>query len=472
MGISTRLRLIIILSIILVIAFVSISLINYRTTRDAVLTEIVSSSLPLLRENIYSEIQDEFIPLLNHASLMANNSFLKQWALEGENDAEEVLQFLKEVRGKYGYFSTFYVSHRSRNYYHFSGILKQISRSDKHDVWYYDFIDSGIEYDLDVDANQAENDLLTIFVNFRLEDSEGKLLGVTGVGIQMDKFSAILRDKQNRYDRTISLVDEQGLIQAHPDKQLIQKITLREQSGIQDIAGTILTKSELPVNADFMHEGRRVLVTSRYMPELNWFLIVEQEEAAVMKTARAALLRTILIGLLTSLVIITITVLIINHYQSRLEKYAGTDELTATANRRELQSHLTRQLSRFRRSGDPVSIILLDVDHFKLINDSQGHLKGDHILREIARIIQQCIRPVDLLARWGGDEFVLLLECDTETALATAERLRGALKEQNIRVSMGVTGYRADESTDSFFARADEALYQAKENGRDRISIL
>ncbi len=472
MVISTRLRLIIILSIILLVAFVSISIINYRTTRDAVLTEIVSSSLPLLRENIYSEIQDEFIPLLNHASLMANNSFLKQWALEGEENTDDVLRFLKEVHGKYGYFSTFFVSHSSRSYYHFSGILKEISPDDEHDSWYYDFISSGLEYDLDVDANQAENDLLTIFVNFRLEDYEGKLLGVTGVGIQMDKFSAILRDKQDRYDRTISLVDERGMVQAHPEKQMIQRVTLQEQPGIRDIAGIILTKSEIPVNADFVRDGKRVLVTSRYMPELNWFLIVEQEEEAVMKSARAALFRTILIGLLTSLVIITITVLVINHYQSRLEKFAGTDELTATANRRELHSHLNRQLSRFRRSGNPISVILLDVDHFKQINDSQGHLRGDHILREIAQVLQQCIRPVDLLARWGGDEFVLLLECETETALATAVRLRNALKEKNIRVSMGLTGYLADESTDSLFARADEALYHAKENGRDQISVL
>lgn len=472
MVLSTRFRLITLLSTILLIAFVSISVINYRTTRSSLRNEIVSSSLPLLRENIYSEIQNDFIPLLNHASLMANNSFLKQWSEAGEARTGEVTRFLLDIREKYDYFSTFFVSAKTGNYYHYSGILKRIDRADSHDSWYYDFIDSGMEYDLDVDTNEADDNLLTIFVNFRLEDGEGELLGVTGVGIKMDKFSAVLKEKQERYERTVWLVDEQGFIQAHPDGSRIHTNILSDPSGIGGIAAAILTRSSLPVNAEYSSEGGRVLITSRYMPELNWFLVVEQEETAALFLARRTLFRTILIGLAASLLIITLTVLIINHYQARLEQMASTDELTGSSNRRELNAHLDRQISRFQRHGAALSIILLDVDHFKEINDARGHLEGDRILKDISRTINGCIRPVDHLSRWGGDEFVLILECGLQAALVTAERLKTALGEKGVKVSMGVTEYLPDETTDSLFARADKALYTSKERGRDRISVL
>ena len=187
-------------------------------------------------------------------------------------------------------------------------------------------------------------------------------------------------------------------------------------------------------------------------------------------SARRVFIRTILIGLATSLVIIVLLIITINHFQTRLERLAVTDELTQTANRREFHSQLEKRLARYDRFKTPTSIIILDIDHFKEINDLRGHLQGDKVLKMSADILQENIRPIDLLARWGGDEFVLLLECPLDEARDTAGRLREHLRNASIRVSMGITNYRDGDTIESFIARADGALYNSKQAGRDRIS--
>ena len=101
---------------------------------------------------------------------------------------------------------------------------------DDHDIWYYRFVDSGMQYTLDVDTDEAGGQLLTIFINFRVEDAEGNLLGVTGVGIKMEDFSSFLSDKQKKYNRNIFLCDSNGVIQAHSDISQIEQVNIHEDS--------------------------------------------------------------------------------------------------------------------------------------------------------------------------------------------------------------------------------------------------
>ena len=126
---------------------------------------------------------------------------------------------------------------------------------------------------------------------------------------------------------------------------------------------------------------------------------------------------------------------------------------------------------------------LLDIDHFKKINDKHGHLIGDHVLREIAAIAKRSLRESDVICRWGGEEFLLLLKnCSLEKATSIAENLRSTIAANDfsrttdlakgrlsLTVSMGVAEYKSNESEDSMFERADIALYQAKEAGRNSV---
>jgi diguanylate cyclase (GGDEF)-like protein len=150
-----------------------------------------------------------------------------------------------------------------------------------------------------------------------------------------------------------------------------------------------------------------------------------------------------------------------------VERLARTDGLTGVANRRGWDDELPRELARATRSGRPLCIALLDLDHFKAYNDRHGHQAGDRLLKAAAAAWQARLRRSDLLARYGGEEFAVLLpDCGLEDALAIAERLRTAQPEGTC--SLGVAAWDGREDAGQLVDRADRALYAAKAGGRDR----
>lgn len=148
---------------------------------------------------------------------------------------------------------------------------------------------------------------------------------------------------------------------------------------------------------------------------------------------------------------------------------ALTCSLTGLPNRRALEMALEREAARVERGGEPLSLVLLDLDDFKKINDEKGHPEGDRLLREVGRYLIAHVRQQDLVGRWGGEEFAILLP-RTSGAQAThlAERLREGLKALGITASFGVATYRGD--LQDLYRRADEALYRAKAGGKDRVA--
>ncbi len=178
-------------------------------------------------------------------------------------------------------------------------------------------------------------------------------------------------------------------------------------------------------------------------------------------------------------------------YQGRLRKtyersieMALTDSLTGLYNRRYLAAHIDGQIGRMRISGKAMSLVMFDVDYFKTVNDTHGHGAGDEVLQELARRVTHNLRSFDTVARFGGDEFfVVMPDTEVSIACAVAERLRadiagksisviGAATEINVTVSIGVVTARpADDTSDTLLKCADEALYKAKEAGRNRVVL-
>jgi diguanylate cyclase (GGDEF)-like protein len=161
--------------------------------------------------------------------------------------------------------------------------------------------------------------------------------------------------------------------------------------------------------------------------------------------------------------------------QVELERLSSTDELTSLFNRRIFFARLEEELARAQRHGLPVSVVLLDVDHFKAINDAHGHLAGDEVLRRLSRVVRESLRVMGVAARYGGEEFALLLPHTTlEGARVVAQRLLVAARSVpfgptgTLTVSLGVAEWRAPEASDALVARTDAALYEAKRSGRDR----
>jgi len=159
-----------------------------------------------------------------------------------------------------------------------------------------------------------------------------------------------------------------------------------------------------------------------------------------------------------------------------MSEMAHTDFLTGLSNRRQLYQLLGREMEYAARYGRPVSLILLDVDHFKSVNDAYGHDVGDVVLKEFAALIKRNLRGADHIGRWGGEEFLIVApETDMDQAEQLARRLREILQEirlprvGHLTASFGVATFESGDSIESWIKRADEALYRAKQGGRDRV---
>jgi diguanylate cyclase (GGDEF)-like protein/PAS domain S-box-containing protein len=163
-------------------------------------------------------------------------------------------------------------------------------------------------------------------------------------------------------------------------------------------------------------------------------------------------------------------------FEAELRNLAVTDTLTGVWNRRHGTELLAADLSA-RRPGQALSLLMLDIDHFKTINDTFGHQAGDHVLIEIASRLRRSLRGSDMVARWGGEEFVVLLrDCALPDALRLAEDIRAAIAELpfgamgSLTVSVGVAEARASEDLTTWLERADQALYRAKRSGRNEVA--
>jgi len=169
--------------------------------------------------------------------------------------------------------------------------------------------------------------------------------------------------------------------------------------------------------------------------------------------------------------------------KEKLERLATFDSLTGLYNRRAILNKLRELINLANRYKEDFSLSMLDIDHFKRVNDRYGHLTGDEVLEKIATSIHRNIRDTDIVGRYGGEEFIIILpKTNLSSSWGVAERLRTIIEKTEMKdsagnvfaitVSQGLAGWERDEDATSLISRADEALYKAKEKGRNRVQIL
>ncbi|GAP36523.1 hypothetical protein ISF6_2363 [Piscinibacter sakaiensis] len=162
--------------------------------------------------------------------------------------------------------------------------------------------------------------------------------------------------------------------------------------------------------------------------------------------------------------------------EQRLVRQASSDGLTGLANRSHFQALAATEIARARRHGQPLALLIADIDHFKAVNDRHGHGTGDRVLVEVGQRLKAGLREIDALARWGGEEFVAMLpDCPPERTAQVAERLRATVATPApglppVTLSIGTTQVDPAEDLDAALRRADAALYASKAAGRDRVS--
>jgi diguanylate cyclase (GGDEF)-like protein len=476
---SNRIALLCWLALILISGSFVTNITSYIVSRDSLRESIVDRELPITSDSLYSEIQKDLVRPIFISSQMAQNTLLRDWILDGEKDLGSLKRYLSEIKIKEKAISSFYISEKTRKYYYPNGVLKMISASDPSDQWYFRAKKISEPYEINIDADAANKNTITVFVNYRMIDGKGTFLGIVGVGLSLKSVDLLVEHYEAQYKRKVYFINKDGFSTLNGEISNKDNISIKEKAGIKDIAEEILTMSSNPVRSVYHLGDTNIQVNSRYVKELKAYLVVEQSERDALTPLNRVLSINLGLSTLLTLLVLAITLATVNRYQQQLEKLASTDGLTGLENRFTIEVQLEKSIESFKRIHQPFTIILLDIDVFKKINDSYGHLVGDKAIKIVSNVASQQIRNTDRISRWGGEEFLVLLNnCNLRDGVLIAEKIRTAIASEPLRldshqeifmtVSLGVGQIQPKEDATSFLGRVDQALYAAKNNGRNR----
>ena len=465
-----------ILGTILLVSFVTTNAITYNGTKNVLQKNLVAEVLPSETDRIAQKIELALMPYVVSSSQLAHDYFIQKWISDGEYDKKIAAEYLENTRKRLGARMCFLASDVSMRYYNSNGNFP-MAKTDKDTEWYFKFKNSGKKYELNKTVNIDMNNMPTVFINFRIQDKTDKFLGVVGMGLELAVIPRILNHYKGRNDRNIYFVDAQANIVARSDGALFDGVNMRQlarsENSIKDIFCAKATVFE------YEHDGKPILVSTRYIPKLNWWLFVEQEKSSAMRTVNGVMTVNAIIGGCSIVLTMALVFVVVSFFHKKLEMAAATDRLTGINNRLTFERMLERAVSRRSRSAAPFTVLIMDLDFFKLVNDTHGHLEGDNVLKKTVDVVKKVLRTSDEFCRWGGEEFVILAyNCNLDQGLLLAEKIRKTLKSAHVgtlpegkpvTVSIGVCEARENEDTDRCMDRADKALYKAKEEGRDCV---
>lgn len=470
-------RIVIIITLLLVTLSVSMSVINYAVALRSTQEQLVERSLPLTVDNIYTEIQKHIIEPNLVSSMMAHDTFLKDWLRNNEGDVDRIARYLETIQNKYGMFTTFLVSETSRNYYTAKGLIEEVKEDNPNNAWYFAFKSQPHPHEINLDFNEHLDDSLIMFINHKILDDEYHMMGATGIGLKISYINDMLKRFRQHYKFKVLFFDESGKVVLY--ERGVKPIEhLKDIPELHALQNEIITKTGSVV--EYSSGGESYLLNTKYIPELDLYLLVEAKVSQFMEEVTRTFYLNLALSLFVTALITTIILLTVRSYQRRLEYLASYDTLTNLPNRRAFNGELERVFQFQKRRERDFALLFFDIDDFKAINDTLGHHVGDHALRRIAEILHENVRQSDFVARWGGEEFIVaLIDTDADRALAIAEKLRKRIGEdvtlyeiakRYVTASFGLTGYREGDTADTMLKRADDALYASKEQGKDRIS--
>jgi len=472
-------NLIIILSIV-----IGFTWMVYKDTRayQDLAEKHLENILSLTDVDISNHIENSMTKPVMVSKTMANDEFLKGWLLQEPKNVgdktylAQLYHYLKTYQEKYDYTTVFCVSAQTGNYYYQDGLNKTISKNDPHDIWYYNFTKSGHEYDLEVDKNEASNNTVTVFVNFRVESNDGHLLGVIGVGLQVNIIEDTIRSYEKGYGLSVYIINVGGSKNSYSGNTdiFIQEDELKGRTGITEKID-LNNSGESKMQWFTVDDKRKCLIT-KYNETLGWYLVLEKDTSSITRSFQERVKSNVIFMLISLVVCITVTTTVFVNYNERIVTIENMDELTGLLNRK----LFTRQYPKFIRTHRTrrKTLFLFDVDHFKKINDEHGHMFGNVILTMIGEELRNAINGSGIAARWGGDEFLGILAVDPEEARRILGRYMDALKNEEkderyrVTVSIGISEIDETLSMEQMIKKADEAMYLSKEEGRDRISFL
>jgi diguanylate cyclase (GGDEF) domain len=441
----------------------------------------LENTISLADIDISNHIESSMSKPVMVSKTMANDEFLKAWLQKEPENAKDdtylnqLYSYLKTYQHEYDYTTVFCISDQTGNYYYQDGLNKKLSKDDPHDIWYYNFINSGHEYDLEVDTNEANHNNITVFVNFRVEGDDGRLLGVIGVGLQASFIEETIRSYEKDYGLSAYIINEGGAENSFTRGTdiFVGQDKLAEYTGIKDAIK--LNKSADSKIQWFTSGNERKCLITKYDDTLSWYLVFEMETSSISSAFQERIKNNVLFMLVSLAACIFATTAVFINYNKRIIAIENMDELTGLPNRKLFSERYPVFIRKSREKKK--MLFMLDIDHFKGINDNHGHMFGNAVLAMVAAELRNAVNGHGIAARWGGDEFIGVLSAEPEEAQRILKQFTDALKNEEkndgytVTVSIGMTEINDKISLDQMIKKADEVLYRSKENGRDCITF-
>jgi signal transduction histidine kinase len=323
-----------VLALLLVIGFVTTTLASYFASRNAIRQSIIDTELPLTSDNAYSEIQRELIQPIVISTMMAHDTFLRDWVLDGEAGEQQVTHYLHEISLHYNAVTAFFISDRTHRYYQTDGLLKTVSAANTHDQWYFTMRSQAEPYQVEVDTDEANRGELTVFINSRVLDYRGALIGVTGIGINVKSIRTMIDTYKKRFDRDVYFVDDNGavVLTGSAGGPLGERAgdRLRNEAERRQLLTT--GHHAISDNFEYRAHGSRHFVNLRYIPELQWYLLVDKSESGPLADVTRALYENLFVCAVTIVIALILMTLVLRRYRAQIhaaenERYGALSSL-------------------------------------------------------------------------------------------------------------------------------------------------
>jgi len=428
----------------------------------------------LTSQNISNEIDAFLSKPYTVAKTMSDDALLKNW-LENENilnpDSEALMKkYLSDYKRKYDYDEVFLVSENTHLYYYNGGIDRTVSASNPDDKWYFDLKNSRISYNMNIISDSVHNGKLYLFIDFKIKDEHGRLLGIAGIGLDMSRINVVFSRYEKAYDLNAFVASNSGNINVYCNGSEFFK----QLSEIPEITSNrdLMNKNKIVSFVWNKAKGVNTCITTEYISDLDWYICVKKDMASTERVFLKRLSYDIIYVCFILAFIIAVIASVFSRYNRFVIKIENTDELTNLPNRKQFY-RLLEKLSKTKMHGS--WFFIFDIDHFKLINDSRGHLFGNKVLSSTAIIAKKHIGECGIISRWGGDEFAGIIYPNSDlnkifkNIMSELAEYANA-NDTNVTISVGIYKIQKNDSIDTMLNRSDKALYRSKNNGRDQLT--
>jgi diguanylate cyclase (GGDEF)-like protein len=479
------------------LAFLSVLLIAGASSLflPLVLSSDKNTEQSLLAKNLHLTSEYAFLELEKSVAMseplpakLITDPAIHDWLNNAENSAEALQTQLSEQQRSNPKLSLQVAQLDAQAAIDAKGVLKKLEQTNPNDAWYFQAKNNPNSPIKGLTIEGDNHDQLKISLTEPVRNQDGALVGFIHQIETTDRVKKKIDELILKCECKIYLVDAKlNLVFASAEMKRLRSNLLTsaqfQRLALSHISNKkALAQNELRVTE--FHEGKEYFsVATKNLPSLNAILFVEQDlKVEVAPTVNPFWIKGSIYGVCSFLILILVF-LRLRQFKQQIERTAATDRLTSLPNRQAFDFIFQQAMADSERSRQTLCVALIDVDHLKKVNQKNGHLIGDHVLKEIALIAKRSLRDSDIICRWGGEEFLILLKnCSLEKATSIAENLRNTIanndfsrttdlakKRLTITVSMGVAECKVHETDDSVFERAEVALKQAKENGRNGV---